>query len=195
MANAVPGTGPLTVEAWVRPDAANETGILVLSAGNDSGWSLEMTNGQAVMWLRTTTGWQFNQNGTVLAAGQWAHVAAVYAGGQVRVYVNGVGSTPTNVGALTQGASFRVGGLNNFPYFNGAVDEVRASNVARYSGNFSVPVAPYAADGSTLLLLSFDEGSGQVTADESGSANNATLGSTGGADANDPLWVAGYPFP
>jgi hypothetical protein len=56
-------------------------------------------------------------------------------------------------------------------------------------------VAAYLADGNTLLLLSFDEGSGQTAGDESASANTATLGSAAGADANDPTWVAGYPFP
>ncbi len=193
-ANAVTGVGPLTVEAWVRPDAANETGLVVLSADDNYGWSLEMANGQVVLWLSTTGGWASVGNPAVLASGQWYHVAATYGGGQARVYVNGVGGTAVAMGALTQGTSFRVGGLTGFPYFNGAVDEVRVSNVVRYAGNFAVPTAPYAVDANTLLLLSFDEGSGQVTADESASGNTATLGSAAGADANDPLWTAGYPF-
>jgi hypothetical protein len=37
----------------------------------------------------------------------------------------------------------------------------------------------------------FDEGSGQVATDSSGNGNNGQLGSTAGADANDPIWVDG----
>ncbi|HRF50650.1 MAG TPA: glycoside hydrolase family 16 protein, partial [Anaerolineales bacterium] len=33
-AGAIPGTGPLTIEAWVRPGAANESGIM-LASGDD----------------------------------------------------------------------------------------------------------------------------------------------------------------
>jgi Concanavalin A-like lectin/glucanases superfamily len=36
----------------------------------------------------------------------------------------------------------------------------------------------------------FDEGSGQTLADQSGNGHDGTLGSTAGADTNDPSWVA-----
>lgn len=36
----------------------------------------------------------------------------------------------------------------------------------------------------------FDEGSGQILTDRSGVSNDGTLGSTSGADTNDPTWVA-----
>ena len=195
MANAIPGTGPLTVEAWVRPATNFANAILVANAGNNTGWSLELNNGQLTLWVSTNLGWQFSRYATALSAGQWYHVAGTYGGGQARVFVNGVASAATNVGTLTQGTTFRIGGLTGFPYFNGLVDEVRVSNVARYAANFSVPGAPFAGDANTLALWSFDEGAGQTTADESPSANTGTLGSTAGADSNDPAWVAGYPFP
>jgi hypothetical protein len=113
----------------------------------------------------------------------------------VRTFVNGVASTATNVGTLTQGPDLRFGGLPGYAFFNGALDEVRISNVARYTGNFSVPTAPFAADANTLGLWSFDAGSGQTAADESGNGNNGRLGSGTGADSADPTWVAGFPFP
>ena len=37
----------------------------------------------------------------------------------------------------------------------------------------------------------FDEGVGQSTADSSGNANDGQLGSTSGADTNDPVWATG----
>jgi len=130
-----------------------------------------------------------------LQAGQWYHVAATCQSGAVRAFVNGLGAAATNVGTLSQGPFLRMGGLAGYPFFGGALDEVRLSNVVRYTANFSVPAAPFVPDANTLGLWSFDEGVGQAAADESVNANTGTLGSSGGVDASDPAWVAGYPFP
>jgi len=40
------------------------------------------------------------------------------------------------------------------------------------------------------LYYAFDEGSGQSLADLSGGGSNGTLGSSAGADTNDPNWTA-----
>ncbi|NJN97631.1 MAG: hypothetical protein HC875_27905 [Anaerolineales bacterium] len=134
------------------------------------------------------------QNSTALQAGQWYHVAVTYNSGAAQIFVNGIGSTATNVGTLTQGSSLQLGGFGGYPYFNGTVDEVRVSNVVRYNANFSVPTAPFVSDANTVDLWQFNEGSGQVAADIAGTANNGTLGTGSGTDTADPTWVAGYPF-
>jgi Concanavalin A-like lectin/glucanases superfamily len=41
-----------------------------------------------------------------------------------------------------------------------------------------------------VVYYRFDEGAGQTVADHSGAGNSGTLGSTSGADTNDPSWVA-----
>ena len=46
-----------------------------------------------------------------------------------------------------------------------------------------------AGAGSLVGQWNFDEGSGQSAADSSGNGNNGTLGSTAGADADDPTWA------
>ena len=40
------------------------------------------------------------------------------------------------------------------------------------------------------LYYAFDEGSGQSLADQSGGGNDGTLGSSAGADTNDPSWTS-----
>lgn len=191
----MPATGPLTIEAWIRPAANNADGVIIAGADNNNGWALELNNGRLTFWVSTGSNWRFSRFSSQLSAGQWYHVAATYAGGSAHTFVNGAAANASNVGTLTQGPSLRFGGLAGYPFFNGALDEVRISNVVRYSGTFSAPTAPFVSDADTLGLWSFDEGSGQTAVDESTSANAATLGSTPGADANDPTWVAGYPFP
>jgi hypothetical protein len=196
-ASAVQGTGPLMIEAWVQPDSSNADGLLVLGAGNGYGWSLELNGGQLTLWLSTNLGWPSVQHPTPLVGGQWYHVAATYENPYARVYVDGVASGVVYVGTLgtlTQGATLRLGGIAGFSFFGGELDEVRISDVVRYTEDFVVPTAAFVADENTLRLWSMDEGSGQAIADESFSPNDGTLGSTAGADGNDPQWVAGYPF-
>jgi hypothetical protein len=188
-AGQVVGVGPLTVEAWVRPGVAGETGAVIVGGDDNSGWSVEMASGQVEFWVRTNVGWQVLRHPTVLTAGQWAHVAATYQSGQISVFVNGVPAGPTAVGAtLTQGPWLRLGGLAGYPFFNGALDEVRISNVVRYTAAFT-PSATLSVDANTLRLWRFDEGVGQTTVDAASGAV-ATLGATTAVAADDPVWLA-----
>jgi hypothetical protein len=191
----VPSTSPLTAEAWVQPGTSNANGLIIVSGDDNTGWSLELNGGQLSFWLLTNQGWQVSRHPTALVAGQWYHVAATYGSGQARTFVNGVASSAVSVGTLTQGPSLRFGGLSSYSFYNGVLDEVRISNIVRYTANFSVPTAPYTVDANTIGLWSFDQGSGQTVADKSSRQNTGTLGSTPGVDANDPAWVAGYNSP
>jgi len=193
-ANAVTGSGPFTVEGWLRPNASNADGIIVAS-GSDAGWSLELNGGRLSLWIATTSGWQVVQHATALTGGQWYHVAGAYANGNAQTFVNGSPSGVVNMGSRTADTTLQLGGISNYAYFNGALDEVRISSIARYSASFSAPTAPFGSDANTLSLWSLDEGSGQSALDESASLNHGRLGSTTVADANDPAWVSGYPFP
>jgi hypothetical protein len=191
-AGQVAGTGPLTVEAWVRPAANNADGLLVVGADAFNGWSLELNEGRLTFWLSSNQGWFFNQNGSGLQAGQWYHVAASYSNGSARTFVNGVSSTATSVSTLSQGPSLSMGGFSGYAFFAGDMDEIRISNVVRYSSDFSRPTTAFVPDANTLGLWHFDEGRGQTAADTSASGNHATLGTTAGNDSADPTWTQGY---
>ena len=193
-AAVIPGTGPLTIEAWVRPANNDAGGLILTGADNASGWSFELNDGRLTLWLSTSDGWSFNQHPTALLAGQWYHLAATYSDGTARTYVNGVAAEPTTTGALTQGSLFQAGGLSGYAFYAGTIDEVRISNVPRYNGDFTAPAAPFRPDANTLVLWHFDEGAGQTVADASASGNTGTLGTTDAAQSSDPVWRAGYPF-
>ena len=78
---------------------------------------------------------------TVLSTGVWHHVAGVYDGSQLRLYVDGVldGSMTAvqglgpGIGDLIIGA--RATGGNYF--FNGQIDEARVTAAALYTSNFT----------------------------------------------------------
>ena len=62
-----------------------------------------------------------------------------YDGATARVFVNGSPGPAATIGAITQGPSFRIGGFPGYGFFNGDVDDVRISNIVRYTGTFTPP--------------------------------------------------------
>lgn len=183
-----PGAGPLTIEAWVRPTGSGSNGILAAAAGSNSGWSLELNGGRLTFWLYTNLGWQTVQHPTLLTAGEWTHVAATYQSGGARAFVNGSPSAAASVGTLTAPANLTFGGTTGFTPYPGALDDVRLSSQARYTTAFTPPTRPLPADGSTVGLWLFNEGTGQVAHDLVG-GHHATLGTTPNPDPADPTWI------
>jgi hypothetical protein len=94
----------------------------------------------------------------------WRHVAGVLENGRLNIYENGVklSSSTFTITVCNQGRSNLIGAqitnppLNYYDYFQGAMDEVRISNVARYTSNFTPPQLPFTPDANTLMLYHFD---------------------------------------
>jgi hypothetical protein len=167
--------------------------LILVNANANSGWTVELNNGRATFWSANAQGqWKFARNTSItLAANTWYHIAVVYSGGTATVYVNGApGASATNVGTISQGPWLRLGGLSGVPFFNGRLDEIRISNVIRYSQTFTPPAAPFVVDANTLALYHLDEGSGQSIGDASPNRYTLTLGTQAGSDAADQLWLA-----
>ena len=135
--------------------------------------------------------WLESGNNAV-STGTWLHCALVGTGSNYYLYLNG-----TRVATAAQGGT--ISGLADVPIlvgdlddsnetFNGVIDELRISNVARYTAaTYTVPNAAFAVDANTLGLWHFDEGTGTTTADETANGSAGTL-------LNGPVWVAGCPF-
>ncbi|RRR78018.1 MAG: hypothetical protein EI684_00815 [Candidatus Viridilinea halotolerans] len=188
--SAVPGlNGSQTIELWVRPAAVGQNAVLV-ATGADSGWSLELNDGQITWWmLNSANSWQMVQYPTALSSNNWSHVALSYnaSSNSARIFVNGVAGPQVTVGGITAGTGLFVGGLNPYGFFNGQLDELRLSSGVRYTNNFIPPSAAFTPDATTLALFSFNEGSGTTAADRSGNGLSLTLGAT----PNTPTWVNG----
>lgn len=137
-----------------------------------------------------------------LGLNQWHHIAYVYDGSEQRIYLDGnlVGLT-TGSGSISNsnsGAPF-VGALirgSLIPSFQGYMDTLRISDIARYSGaSFTAPTGDFATDANTQLLYNFNEASGSPTAvDSSGFGRDGTLGA-GFAGATSPEFISSVPEP
>ena len=200
-------TGALTMEAWVKTSAT--TYQMVLERGdwfqNQMSYDLAIAEGKVRMDIMQSNGSYVACIGaTLMNNGAWHHIAGVYDGSQMRVYLDGVlnGSATATMTPGNNTTGLRIGKSSflYFPnYFNGRIDEVRISNAALYSANFTAN-AHLTATSSTKGLWKFD---GETTNDASASGANGTLQGgatystdvpTSGGGAQIPIAVAGGPY-
>jgi len=79
-----------------------------------------------------------------------------------RLYINGVLEQSSSTANRSDDGVFAIG-RNGFGDFNGYIDELRLSSVARYGGtSFTEPTSNYAVDGDTTALLHFDGTNGST---------------------------------
>jgi hypothetical protein len=81
----------------------------------------------------------------------WAHIAVTYNGGAVNFFVDGVyiGSGSGTAGSLDGTTSdFRIGApeQGDGANFEGELDDIRLSQVIRYTGSFTPPANPFIGD-------------------------------------------------
>jgi len=172
--------GSFTVEAWVN--FQNMEGVFIKAGAY--GLHVESTYSYPswthCMWIDYPCLKGCCTSSRYLSLG-WHHVALVYdaAAGQARAYYDGTQRCSATCAASNSDQPLWVGrGLGGF--LEGAVDEMRISNVVRYTGNFTPPTGPFACDGSTRALWHFDEFVGAtVFHDVCGAIDNTLIGYNG----------------
>jgi hypothetical protein len=138
-------TGPLTVDAWIKPKALGTTQAVYNTSSNafNLGEVLLRVNPDGTIgWLRRGSqgvpNVLYESTNTNVAAGVWTHIAAVFDGNTLQVYINGVldSATPSVV-SYGGGAPPRVKiGSDDFDeIFNGSIDEVEVFNSALSAGD------------------------------------------------------------
>ena len=157
---ATGGAGDWTIEMFIFPAnvGSGEFGTILDNRPDD-------TNGtyQTLVLAAATLKFYVGGSGSSyritsddsLSANTWYHVALCKSGSSTKLFIDGTqtGSTFTdnvtyvNIGRTIIGAeaSFDSSGINDF--FNGYIDEMRLSNMARYTSNFTAPTAPFADKG------------------------------------------------
>ncbi len=178
----------LTMEAWVKwTGNTSQLQPVVFNGGADAdGYGLILDSGNHISILLGNVVW--GTSDSVLPVGVWTHLAMVRNSGNWSLYLNGANiaiSLLAGQAPSTPTADFYIGAANHLnSFFNGAIDEVRISQIARYTSNFTPLSTPFTTDGNTIALYHLDEGTGSTTADASGNSNTLAL-------VNDPGWAAG----
>ena len=191
----VPKTGSLkslttfTAEAWLKTNStANQQGIIERYnwlAQDDGGFVLRLIPGGKLLFgtVRNANEYEFVTGVTSLTAGDWQHVAGVFDGHQLRVYVDGNldGSKDSNLYPAQGTASLKIGarGDDASNTFDGLIDDAKLSQGVVYKGSFkpekyliaggtSDPAAPT----TTWGVWTFDD---KQTIDFSGAKNDLEL--------------------
>jgi hypothetical protein len=177
-------TGPLTVDAWIKTNAKTRQGI-VEHYGRDGGFALQLTaHGKLEFFTISDNKQKAHVGGlSTVSTDEWHHVAGVFDGSELRVFLDGVldGRNSSGAAPASTTADLKIGtsGDSGGRLFSGLIDDVRVTAGIRYAANFTPE--PRLTTGGLVLgsdgsgvrgLWSFDD---QTTSDSSGYENSATL--------------------
>ena len=150
--------GSYTVEAWLYlravpvPNPRGSTCASMIVAGDLNGWQFSYCHNTGSLGIGSYgNGAGQLHTSYAMPLNQWLHIAVVRNGTNNAIYINGISQTLTAntfvghevpTGFLTVGSERRHASWDHD--FPGYIDEVRITNgVARYTGNFTVPQAPF----------------------------------------------------
>ena len=178
-----------SVEAWINDEetAVSTWGTIFGAYVSGNGWSFRTLSdgtGNRSLYIQvpySTTIATYQSNYGSITPG-WHHVSAVWTAStkSAKLYIDGsevtyiaqtAGSGTLNSDASTNKEIGRLPHVGGTQYFNGQIDEVRISNNARYTSNFTPQQTPYTLDSNTKGLWHLDGDAG----DSSGNGNNGTL--------------------
>jgi uncharacterized repeat protein (TIGR01451 family) len=144
----------VSVEAWVRPSASQNGGILekTVDGWANSQYMLFLEAGVAKFRLRNAAGLLQTVDGPALVLNSWSHVVGTFDGTTMRIYVNGaLAASAAQAGPLAggSGATF-IGRLGQSYYpFQGSLDEVAVFPIALSAERVR---AHYQGGGASLRL-------------------------------------------
>ena len=178
---------PITVEAYVTPTVITKSAQVVRLVGPflvglaqvDGHWEAVIVV-ETPAKLKDGRGFSAKSGkGTAIPATR-VHLAAAYDGKEFSIYVNGKQypgvagpgglnlQPPSMIGARRHGSGKIVAG------FDGVIDQLRISGIARYDKDFT-PAKRFESDKNTLALYQFGEGQGNVLKDSSGRGHDGKI--------------------
>ena len=142
-------TGDWTIDFWLRfNNYATTTFPTMFNSGDTDGVWIFYNNNAAALEIQVIG--SYVQNAWSPANGTWYHVAAVRKGNAVKSFIDGnqIGSdfdvSGKDITGLTSGLKLGIDSLLISSYaLDGWMDEIRVSNIARWTSNFTPPARAY----------------------------------------------------
>ncbi|MBX4200052.1 PQQ-dependent sugar dehydrogenase [Candidatus Parcubacteria bacterium] len=122
-----------TYSAWVNPSAAGWGGIIDKGIDSDlaNNYAMEINPSRQIQCtISNNTSFNAVTSSAILPLNTWSHVACVWNGTTLKVYVNGIesGSVAETVTPVGNSLPFQIGRWGASDYFRGMLDEVRVYN-------------------------------------------------------------------
>jgi len=174
--------GPFTLECWMRARGGFTKREGLLCKTESSEYGIFVGEGKPAFSVHLAGKYATAETKEpVLKPDVWTHVAGVFDGEEVRLYVDGQqvaraagkGARKTNALPFVVGADVSSAGTPT-SHFRGELDEVRLSTGARYTGERFTPARRHASDAATLLLLPMDGDWGPWLPDATPARRHAT---------------------
>ena len=132
----LPGGDELTIEAWFKPTTFPGGHPVIARKGSvaESGWGFDTPGGKIRGFVYTAPGTAAVAEGTTqMTLDAWHHVAMVYDGAEIRIYLDGeLDGEVAREGDINENeASVWIGKkANESVWLNGTLDELRILNIA-----------------------------------------------------------------
>lgn len=144
------GKKPFTFECWVYLTSGHPSGSGILSMRNSAVYCpLVVKESMTFIGDGSLNNWSFLSSYGVVGRNTWSHVAIVFDGTNVRLYVNGNGTFDNPTISNKPHPSWPVGDrfLNIGNDFDGITDgyinDLRISDYAVYTSDFTPPTSPF----------------------------------------------------
>ena len=181
----------ITLEAWVRPNLVREGMYVINKPGPSNSFSFWVEwDGQIRFIINENS---LGSNGR-LSVGEWSHVVGTYDGEKMSLYFDGELDNQiafskkinTSISDLYIGNSYYTSNMA----FNGTMDDVRISDIARtpmeireayeagaaiQGGQVQLGDNEAIPEGNTTAFWNFNEGSGTLLNDNSGNGNDGVI--------------------
>ena len=158
--------GDFTIEAWIRYVSTTGWQTMISQASGTNEWHFAKDSSDNLRFIAYVAGvQQVLLSGTMsTTANTWYHVAVVRSGTTSTLYLNGTAldsdtglfNIPNSTGKLFIGDQNDGSDGSAGDGVNGYMDEVRISNSARWTANFTPSTSAYSNDSNTDLLLHLD---------------------------------------
>ena len=172
------GTGDFTFELFVYKQTSGKMSVFetrTYDGSGGEGFNLEFSSANKLEWYDGSLTSDLPKDPSAISLNTWVHYAIVRYNNVCSMYKNGTSvGTPKDVGSASQNSTRGpiIGEVANGDNdFDGYMDEIRLSNVARYTGNFTAPTSPFTSDSNTVLLIQ-SNASNKIGADVSGQGNH-----------------------
>lgn len=173
------GTRDFTIEFWYYPTSIT-TSVTVLGfrpLGTDGSYPtiLASFGSTGTIALYSGAATRLVTSANALTINQWNSVAVVRNSANTRIYINGTQSGGTYADTTNYQAGGFLIGANDFQQtgsfpVTGFLDEIRVSNIARYTANYTPATGPFITDTNTLFLMHCDGSNNSTTFTDSTSS-------------------------
>jgi hypothetical protein len=156
------GTKDFTIECWYYPTSDLGGVLLGLRPLNTQGaYPVIVIDPSYSPCYYTNTAYRIRSPNNSTTLNQWSSLAVVRYQGVTKLYVDGVQAGSAYVDNNNYLAGSCIIGASDFNqtgiYPNkGNLDEIRFSNIARYTANYTPQTQPFVTDQNTLLLIHCD---------------------------------------